>query len=198
MSWFSDFLRRRRIDPQHRTRRALARHIEKRGFQVGDYSYGAPIVRFWGPSGKLIIGSYCSIAANVEIFLGGNHRTAGPSTYPFHGEVDQQVAGDVVIGSDVWIGFGATILSGVRIGHGAVVGARAVVAKDVPPYGIVVGNPASLARLRFSEPTVEELLRIRWWDLPREEIVALIPLLSGETVEPFLDECRRRGYAKGA
>lgn len=46
------------------------------------------------------------------------------------------------IGNNVWIGAKATILPGVTIGEGAVVGACAVVAKDVPPWSVVVGNPA--------------------------------------------------------
>lgn len=50
--------------------------------------------------------------------------------------------GDVVIGNRVWIGYRALILPGVTIGEGAVVGAGAVVAKDVPPFAIMAGNPA--------------------------------------------------------
>jgi len=56
-----------------------------------------------------------------------------------------------VIGHAVWVGHGATVLSGVKIGNGAVVGAQAVVAKDVPAYAIVVGNPANVVRYRFKE-----------------------------------------------
>jgi len=40
------------------------------------------------------------------------------------------------------IGAGAILLPGVRIGHGALVGAGAVVTRDVPPFAVVVGNPA--------------------------------------------------------
>ena len=50
------------------------------------------------------------------------------------------------IGDDVWIGAGAIILPGVTIGEGAVVGAGAVVTKDIPPFAIVVGNPAKIIR----------------------------------------------------
>ena len=53
------------------------------------------------------------------------------------------------IGSDVWIGYGATILGGVRIGDGAVIAAGSVVTKDVPPRCIVGGNPAAVIRPRF-------------------------------------------------
>ena len=44
------------------------------------------------------------------------------------------------------IGSNATILCGITIGEGAIVGAGAVVTKDVPPYTIVVGNPARVLR----------------------------------------------------
>jgi len=48
----------------------------------------------------------------------------------------------IVIEDDVWIGFGATVMKGVTIGSGAIIGAAAVITKDVPPFAIMVGNPA--------------------------------------------------------
>lgn len=47
----------------------------------------------------------------------------------------------IYIGNDVWIGRKVIILPGVHIGDGAVIGAGTVVAKDVPPYTVAVGNP---------------------------------------------------------
>jgi UDP-2-acetamido-3-amino-2,3-dideoxy-glucuronate N-acetyltransferase len=44
------------------------------------------------------------------------------------------------------VGSSATILAGVTVGEGAIVGAGAVVTKDVPPWTIVVGNPAKVLR----------------------------------------------------
>jgi acetyltransferase-like isoleucine patch superfamily enzyme len=55
-------------------------------------------------------------------------------------------ASRVHIGRYAWIGFEACILPGVTIGEGAIVGARSVVIEDVPPYAVVVGNPARLIR----------------------------------------------------
>jgi acetyltransferase-like isoleucine patch superfamily enzyme len=52
----------------------------------------------------------------------------------------------VRINDKVWIGFNAIILKGVTIGEGAVVGAGAVVTKDVAPFTVVAGNPASVVR----------------------------------------------------
>ncbi|NCF69476.1 MAG: acyltransferase [Chloroflexi bacterium] len=58
--------------------------------------------------------------------------------------VDQGITAEgIVIEDDVWIGAGAIVTDGVRIGMGAVVAAGAVVTKDVQPYTVVAGVPAS-------------------------------------------------------
>ena len=149
------------------------------------------------PARKLRIGRYCSIADDVNIMLGGNHRLDFVTTYPFGamtgvwpeaaGRDDYAATrGDVTIGNDAWLGSGCMIMSGVTIGDGAVIAARAVVTKDVPPYGIVGGNPAKLIRRRFNDATVERLLAARWWDLPRDRVAALIPLLQSADIEGLL------------
>lgn len=52
----------------------------------------------------------------------------------------------VVVEDDVWIGSNCIILPGVRIGEHSVVGAGSVVTKSVPPFCLVVGNPARVVR----------------------------------------------------
>ena len=111
-----------------------------------------------------------------------NHAMKSLSTYPFPiffeewGLNSADVAsawdnrGDIVIGSDVWIGYEAAVLSGVTIGDGAIIGARAVVTKDVPPYTIVGGVPARHIRRRFDEETIARLMALRWWEWPYERI----------------------------
>lgn len=132
---------------------------------------------------QLVIGKFCSIACGAKfLFNSANHAMSSLATYPFPiffeewGLDRKDVAtawdnkGDIVIGSDVWIGYEAVILAGVTIGDGAIIGTRAVVTKDVPPYTVVGGVPARPIRKRFSEETVSALLELRWWDWPREKI----------------------------
>ena len=167
---------------------------------VGDYTYGNPEIKHWGEDAKLTIGRFCSIANEVVILLGGDHRSDWATTYPFPtfqnewpeaSEIGGHpvTKGNVVIGNDVWVGYGATILSGIRIGDDAIVGARSVVSRDVPPYTIVAGNPAREIGKRFSSEQIEELLRMRWWDWPIEKIRANLDILCSSNIEML----RRRG-----
>ncbi len=55
----------------------------------------------------------------------------------------------IIVGDDVWIGYGAIVLSGVEIGRGAIVAAGAIVTKNVKPYSIVAGVPATTMGQRF-------------------------------------------------
>jgi acetyltransferase-like isoleucine patch superfamily enzyme len=56
--------------------------------------------------------------------------------------------GGIVVGDDVWLGFGVVVLDGVRIGKGAVVGAGSVVTRDIPDNAIAVGVPARVVKMR--------------------------------------------------
>jgi acetyltransferase-like isoleucine patch superfamily enzyme len=188
-------------NPHNLTRLHLAEYVEKRGFEIGDHSYGAPKIRWWGEKARLSIGRFCSIADHVEIFLGGNHRSEWVTTYPFPAfpqrwpkapKVDPVAPGrgDVVIGSDVWIGAGVAILAGVTIGPGAIIGARAVVTADIPPYSVTVGNPGRVARLRFSAMQIAGLLQTAWWDLDDASISELSPLLLSSDVDGLIEVAR--------
>lgn len=66
----------------------------------------------------------------------------------------------VVVGDDVWIGYGAIILSGVTLGEGCVVASGAVVTRDVEAYTVVGGNPARPICPRFADPADLELHRL--------------------------------------
>ena len=146
MRWY-----RRGIDRRHHLRRQLAYYVAVHDFEIGDYSQGDPIIRFYNKS-RLKVGKYCSIAASATFVLGGRHCTDTVTSHtlqpPAHGHGPPQ--GDIVLGSDVWIAADALILSGVTIGDGAVVGAGAVVLNDVPPYGLAFGVGSPGTELEFA------------------------------------------------
>ncbi|WP_289045539.1 CatB-related O-acetyltransferase [uncultured Olleya sp.] len=165
-------------------------------FNIGEYTYGKPTVLFENKQANLTIGKFCSIADNVTIFLGGNHRTDWISTYPFNVLKDYfpkasnieghpSTKGDVIIGNDVWIGNGVTIMSGISIGDGAVLAAGSVVVKNVGDYEIHGGNPAKLLKLRFKEEEIIKLKTIKWWNWDIEKIKANTSILCSSSIEDF-------------
>jgi tetrahydrodipicolinate N-succinyltransferase len=79
----------------------------------------------------------------------------------------------VTVGNDVWTGHNVNVMAGVSVGDGAIIAAGSVVTKNVPPYAIVAGVPATAKRLRFPERTIERLLRLRWWDLELSQLSGL-------------------------
>jgi acetyltransferase-like isoleucine patch superfamily enzyme len=185
----------RRVEARIDRSRSRHRDTEFRmKYEVGRGTYGTPQVTDWGSGARLTVGSFCSIASDVRIFLGGNHRSDWVTTYPFTHlwpaaagiKGHPTTKGDVTIGHDVWIGSGALILSGVQIGNGSVIAANSVVTKVVRPYEVVAGNPAKHVRFRFSDKTMEALQQIAWWNWPDEKIEEAIPLLLSEDSEAFI------------
>ena len=166
---------------------------------VGKYTYGTNNIRikFANNDAKLIIGNFCSIADNLTIYLGGNHRTDWISTYPF-GHIHQNIfnkfngdghpatKGDVIIGNDVWIGANVTIMSGVTIGDGVVIANNSHVVKNVEPYSLVGGNPAKFIKYRFTPDQIQKLLEIKWWNWDDEKINRYTPLLCSQTIDEFI------------
>jgi acetyltransferase-like isoleucine patch superfamily enzyme len=164
----------------------------------GHLTFGDPlVVKYEGDDARVVVGRYSSIGEGVEFLVGGNHRMDWVSTFPFRVMLGLPGAlkdghpwskGDIVVGSDVWIGRQALVLSGVRIGHGAVVAARATVAEDVPPYAIVAGNPARVVKYRVDSAHVEQLLAISWWDWPDEVVRERIADLNGLDHASFISK----------
>ena len=159
---------------------------DPRDFEKNNVLYHYPV-----NGDKLKIGKFCSIACGAKfLFTSANHTMRSLSTYPFPIFFEEwgldakdirsawDNKGDIMIGSDVWIGYEAVIMPGVKIGDGAVIGTRAVVTKDVPPYTIVGGVPAKSIRRRFDDVTIEKLEALRWWDWDYEKIKRSIPAIQ--------------------
>jgi acetyltransferase-like isoleucine patch superfamily enzyme len=100
------------------------------------------------------IGAECVIADRA-MFIDFDHVVVDP-------EAPVRLQGiykrDVVVGSNVWIGYGAQILRGVAIGDNAIIGASSVVTRNIPANAVAVGTPARVVRMR---PAPE---RLKWPD----------------------------------
>jgi len=164
---------------------------------MGDYSYVV------NDSSVIYaeIGKFCSIAAHTRLNP-GNHPMWKAAMHHFSyrsvsyqlGEDDDQEFFEwrrsqrVTLGNDVWIGHGAVILPGISVGTGAAVGAGAVVNRDVAPFSVVSGFPAKLLRWRFEEPVREALLRIAWWDWPRQQLREALADFRKLKAEEFVEK----------
>ena len=166
-------------------------------FEIGEWTYGSPVIYDWAHKSTLKIGKFCSIAGGVQIFLDGDHHTEWVTTYPFSDpnsgweapglSTDHpRSSGDIIIGNDVWICMNVTIFSGVTIGDGAVIGAGSIVTNNIPPYAIAGGVPAVIKKFRFDLSRVSSLLEIRWWDWPVEKIREALPLLCNPDIDGFI------------
>ena len=173
--------------------------LKQRGLLViGRHTYGSPKVwMYQGSECYVTIGGFCSIGPGVQIIAAGIHPPSWVSTYPFRikwqmtGAYEDgmpKTKGDIIIGSDVWLGTDFIILSGVSIGHGAIVATRSVVTHSIPPFAIVAGSPAKIVRYRFEEGKVDLLLKIAWWDWDEEKIREAVTLLSSGNIDMFIEQ----------
>ncbi len=182
--------------------------------QVGEFSYyhnfeiledyASYLAPYLFPLSKdsLIIGKFVQIAHGIRfITSSANHKMSGFSTYPFNTFMmtpqttseditamfeDAQNRGDTVVGNDVWIGMNAVIMPGVKIGDGAIIGANSVVTKNVEPYTVVGGNPATIIKKRFDEQTIDTLLNIKWWNWPIGKIEKNIDVIIGNDLDALI------------
>ena len=115
---------------------------------------------------KTVLGQECTISAYQRVRIGEQCVIADRAMFiDFdHGvvEVERPIRlqgiykRDVVVGSNVWVGYGACILRGVRVGDNSIIGTNSVVTKDVPANAVVAGIPARVIRMR------EKPKELRW------------------------------------
>jgi acetyltransferase-like isoleucine patch superfamily enzyme len=117
---------------------------------------------------KTVIGQECTISAYKRVRIGEQCVIADRAMFiDFdHGvvEVERPIRlqgiykRDCIVGSNVWIGYGACFLRGIRVGDNAIVGTNSVVTRDVPANAVVGGVPAKVIRMR------EAPKELRWPD----------------------------------
>ncbi len=128
------------------------------------------------------VGAFCSIGQNVSLGP-SQHPQNFLSTSPFQYCAGHNITSNqkiykytfkpVTVGNDVWIGNNVIIKDGIKIADGCIIGSNAVVTHDTEPYTIMGGVPAHIIKYRFPQKTIQELLKLKWWDLPDDEIATL-------------------------
>lgn len=121
-------------------------------------------------SGKFIMKKNSGASSGLVIITGNHQREQGRwfITEALDHRID--IEQDIVVEEDVWIGSGVTLLAGVKIGRGATIGAGSVCIRSVPPYAIVMGNPAKIVGFNF---TPEEIVEHEKRLYPEEERLPL-------------------------
>jgi len=164
---------------------------------LGDYSYTD---RF-ADIANAEIGKFANIAAFSRI---------GPTDHPMHlasqhhmlyrsddywdkaerwsDFFEHRASRKISIGHDCWIGSQAQIKPEVTIGHGAVIAMGAVVTKDVPPYMVVAGIPATPIKRRFEENIADRLMDLGWWDWPHDKLQDSLDDFRHLSIEAFLEK----------
>lgn len=163
--------------------------------ELGDYSYIERGSMVWCAT----IGKFANIAADVRINATKHpmwratlhHFTYRAGDYWQDAEDEKDFfswrrENRVTIGHDTWIGHGAILLPGVTIGNGAVIGAGAVVSKDVAPYTIVGGVPATPIRERFAKEIVGRFEALAWWDWEHDALRGALEDFRALDAEAFL------------
>ena len=133
---------------------------------------------------KFIMKKYSGAAEGLTVVTGNHFSTLGEWRLTRAGAgADEQIAKDVIVEEDVWLAANVTLLAGVRVGRGSTVGAGSVCIKNVPPYAIVMGNPAKVIGYNFSPEEIIEHEK----KLYREEERLPLELLERNYNKYFLD-----------
>jgi len=113
-----------------------------RNFSLGDNVYVGPHCTF-DLTQRLVIGSRTVVSPNC-MFL--THADPGSSYGSNLSRLYPRKEGDVIVGSDCWIGAGVIMLCGLTVGDRVAIGAGAVVTKDIPSNSVALGNPAVVVK----------------------------------------------------
>ena len=106
--------------------------------RVGDNVWIGPGVVLDGSAAPLVIGSYCSISAGVQIYT---HDSVGWAVTKGRQPYTQA---STTIGSGVYIGPQTVISKGVTIGSHAIIGAQSFVNVSLPDYAVAWGRPIQI------------------------------------------------------
>jgi len=111
---------------------------------------------------KFVMKRYSGAAFGLKVVTGNHMRVVG-KMYKQITDVDKnsldtnnEYDKDVIVEEDVWIGSNVTLLGGSHVGRGCNIGSGSVVRGTIPPYAIVIGNPAKVVGFTFTPKEIVE------------------------------------------
>lgn len=138
------------------------------------------MAHLWAGNGtaRIVLGADTMIAPHVMITAANYRFNSGA---PINDQPMDEA--DVVIGEDVWIGYGAVILPGTVIGNGAVIGAGAVVHGKIPAKAIVAAHSAEIIGYR-SIAAAQDQVDLK--DAPNPEVTSFVTSTLADMPEAAL------------
>lgn len=161
-----------------KARDTYLKNVKYRRYTIGPGFHSGKGVNIWGKNTIAIgdnfyIGRYsqieCDTTIGHNVILGNNVAFVGKYDHHYHQigtpirlasqirDTDynwQGIDSKIIVGDDVWIGYGAIVMSGVTIGKGAIIAAGSLVTKNVEAYSIVGGTPAKHLKDRFTKDEI--------------------------------------------
>lgn len=92
---------------------------------------------------SVYISDYCILGNNCSLICADKVFNSPLIPYAVSGITLEK---SITIGSNCWFGNDVSVIGNVKIGHGSIIGANTVVTKDIPPFSMVVGNPAKIIK----------------------------------------------------
>lgn len=121
------------------------RQVSKVSIEIGNNCFIGK-QNFFTSGDNISIGDYTLTTIGCK-FIGSSHKVGDPEVpYLLTGTTSDD---RIKIGVNCFLGAGTTVLGNVKIGHGSVIGADSLVLRDIPPFSIVIGNPANILK-RYS------------------------------------------------
>ncbi len=125
---------------------------------------------------KFVMKRYSGAAFGLKVVTGNHMRVVGKMYMQVTDELKESLDKnnvydkDVIVEEDVWIGSNVTLLGGAHLGRGSNIGSGSVVRGNIPPYAIVIGNPAKVVGFSF---TPEQIVEHEKQLYPEEERIPL-------------------------
>lgn len=142
---------------------------------------------FMSHTGRLVMKKNSGASTGLTVITGNHQRVVGEQFKVNNKVVSKNdVEGDVIFEEDVWVGADVTICTGVTIGRGSNVGAGSVIRNNIPPYAVVMGNPAKVVGFCFTPEEVIEHEKIQF----KEEERLPLELLEKNYKKYFLDHIK--------